>query len=59
MDRVIFVDGRFEDIALLKACFRILFPECEIHTVSREEDLLEEENAVPDAPWPERTYLEN
>lgn len=34
MDKIILVDGRFEDVALLKACFRVLFPECEIQTVT-------------------------
>ena len=30
MNKVFLVQGRKEDIALLKACYRILLPECEV-----------------------------
>jgi len=36
MDKIILVNGRSEDVALLKACFRVLFPECEIQAVTGE-----------------------
>jgi hypothetical protein len=46
MDKIILVDGRFEDVALLKACFRVLFPECEIQTVTAGKESLWEKRAV-------------
>lgn len=50
MNKVFVVQGREEDIALLKACYRMLLPDCDVSILSKPDTPIEEtdENSTPD-----------
>ncbi|MBN2126735.1 MAG: hypothetical protein JW821_20715 [Deltaproteobacteria bacterium] len=37
MEKILIANGRAQDIALLRACCRVLFPECEIRILAKRE----------------------
>jgi len=57
MDKIVILANKPEDVALLRACYEMLFPECELQIIPKSFDSMHDAPAVGDSASSEKCIM--